>query len=287
MDADGLKRLKTWFSGYTGRYRDSDADGREAYELKICHSLRVVENCGALGRSIGLDGGDIALAEATGLLHDIGRFEQFLRYRTFLDGKSENHAEMGVAVIRDTGVLAPLAEESRHLIITAVSCHNRLAIPKDCTAREELFCRLIRDADKIDIMGVVAEYYESGRKSDFIELNLPDKPEYSSEIVDDLFNNRPVDMRKMKSLNDFKLLQIGWALDLNFPLSALMIRRKRYMETIRKSLPPSDRLDALLARMNSHLDDLGANKGSKVCEETGMSDLTLNSCIKKHENDRK
>ena len=194
MNRNNFKQLSRWFLEYVGRYAAADATGREAYELKIGHSLRVAKQCAALGRSLHFDDGDIFLARAIGLCHDIGRFEQFFRYHTFLDGRSENHAELGAAVLRGNGVLSLLPGDVRKLILKAVSCHNRLKVPEGVTSREALFCKLIRDADKIDIMGIVSFHYESNGKGDFIELNLPDEPGYSAEIMGDLFNGRLVDM---------------------------------------------------------------------------------------------
>jgi len=217
----------------------------------MTHSYRVGDNCSAIGISLNFNEGEIAIAETIGLLHDIGRFEQFRRYHTFSDGKSENHAELGVAVLRDAGVLSHLEVDVQELILKAISYHNRLKLPDGESRRVDLFCRLIRDADKIDILGIVSDYYQSDKKSDFIELNLPDDPIYSEEILDDLFKNGLVDMNKMKTLNDFKLLQLGWVYDLTFSLAARIIREKHYLEKIRMSLPES-----LLPHLTAHLNSL-------------------------------
>jgi HD superfamily phosphohydrolase YqeK len=256
MNATEMKCLRDWFHGCVHGYPDADPDGREAYALKIEHSLRVTEHCVALGKSLNFDGGDLFLAEAVGLCHDIGRFEQFRRWHTFMDGKSENHARLGVRVLKENNALSMVEEEERQLILTAVSCHNMLSVPADLSPREDTFCRLIRDADKIDIMRVVSDYYESGKKSPFIELNLPDEPGWTEAILDDLFHCRLVDMRKMRTLNDFKLLQLGWSCDLNFPYTARVICEEGYLKKIRKSLPASDVIDALLERLRLHLKTL-------------------------------
>ena len=42
---------------------------------------------------------DIDLAWLTGLLHDIGRFEQVRRYGTFNDAKSIDHGKLGVEIL--------------------------------------------------------------------------------------------------------------------------------------------------------------------------------------------
>ncbi len=262
VEKEELAKLSNWFSEYTHRYLAADPAGREAYELKIGHSLRVMENCLMIGQSLNLNALETGIAKAIGLLHDIGRFEQFRLYHTFRDGKAGNHAALGVAVLRENKTLSLLDEDEQRLILTAISCHNMLRLPRELARRDAFFCKLVRDADKIDILGVVCSYYESGIKSDFIELNLPDEPEFTGEILDDLFNNRLVDMRKMKTLNDFKLLQLGWSYDLNFPLTAQVISEKRYLEIIRKSLPASAQIDELLARLNRHLAQMAEAPGA-------------------------
>lgn len=259
MDTGGLQWLKGWFDTYVQGYYVADPAGREAYELKRDHSLEVAQNCLLIGASLNFDEQNSALAEIIGLFHDIGRFGQFRRYRTFSDGKSENHALLGATVLKENNTLAGLDEEEKRLVLAAVSCHNMLGLPPDVPPKQELFCRVIRDADKIDIMRVVCDYYKSGKKSDFIELNLPDTPGYTEKILDDLFAGRSVDMKKMKTLNDFKLLQLGWGYDLNFPLTARIISGRGYLEMIRATLPAEERIDLLLERLNRHLEGIAEN----------------------------
>ena len=54
---------------------------------------------------LGLNQEQVNLATAIGLLHDIGRFEQVRLYHTFNDGKSVNHAEIGVKILFEDGLI--------------------------------------------------------------------------------------------------------------------------------------------------------------------------------------
>ena len=63
------------------------------------------------------------------LLHDIGRFEQYRRYRTFADSRSENHASLGVKIIKQENLLQGCTAVAADTIIRTVGCHNRLDIP--------------------------------------------------------------------------------------------------------------------------------------------------------------
>jgi hypothetical protein len=60
-------------------------------------------------------------------------------------------------------------------------------------------------------------------------------------------------MNKMRTLNDFKLLQLGWIYDLNFPVTVKIIKERQYLEAIRKSLPASEEIDGLMVHLNRFL----------------------------------
>jgi len=49
MDQTESEKLTKWFLEYTGQYITADPANREAYELKRAHSLRVRDNCWAIG----------------------------------------------------------------------------------------------------------------------------------------------------------------------------------------------------------------------------------------------
>jgi putative nucleotidyltransferase with HDIG domain len=253
MDKTELQNLQSWFSQYSNRYSSLNSVHRAAYKLKIKHSAKVSRICADIGRSLNLNNADIAIAETIGLFHDIGRFEQFSRYKTFLDKKSENHAELGVKVLQECQILNHLDNGIQDIIQKAISYHNRLKIPDEESPRVILFSKLIRDADKLDIFDLVSTYYNGNGRSAVIELDLPDEPGYSAEMLSDLFKNKLADMKKMRTLNDFKLLQLGWVYDLNFPVTVKKIKERQYLEAIRKSLPVSDEIDELMVHLNEYL----------------------------------
>ena len=78
------QRVIDTFAAYVSNY-DS---GNTKVRLKIEHTYRVAGLCQAIGKSIGLTGSDLDIAWLTGMLHDVGRFEQLRRYNTFYDDKS-------------------------------------------------------------------------------------------------------------------------------------------------------------------------------------------------------
>ena len=251
----GLNHLKNWFSHYVRSFYCADPVTQQAIVLKEEHSLRVCSETLNVGRQLRMSQNSLRIAEAMALFHDIGRFDQFTRYRTFVDKKSENHAKLGVEVLRRENTLAALNEETRDLILKAISFHNRLSIPDGETQICMHFSKLLRDADKLDILNLVSNYYCAGpgEKSNAIELDLPDTPCVSDEILTSLGNGKMISMQQMESLNDFKLLQMAWIYDINFQPAFQIIREREYLKKIRDALPESDRIDHIYNHLLSYL----------------------------------
>jgi hypothetical protein len=252
-----LPRLKTWFQEYVRQFSSHDPIVQENMDLKADHTRGVCEAIRDIGRSLDLSEEDLCLAEASGLLHDIGRFEQYRRYRTFSDYRSENHAMLGVKVIQANRVLDGLELAAADIIVRVVGYHNRAGLPVGEEERCLFFLKLLRDADKVDIWRVVTEYYQNAgnNRNKTIELDLPDIDRVSAPVYEALVNGKLVQMADLKTLHDFKLLQIGWIYDVSFPRTFQIVREKKYLEKIRDALPQeSPRLTEVYERARAHLE---------------------------------
>ena len=252
-----MPELKRWLKRYVAQYASADPDIQEALDLKLAHTRRVSDAVKDIGKSEGLFGEALCMAETTALLHDIGRFEQFQKYKTFSDARSEDHAALGVDVIEKEGILQSIDNEKAQMILKAVWYHNKAALPVMENGTGLFFMKLLRDADKVDIWHVVTDYYRHARerRSEAIELNLPDAPQVSDAVCCSLMKGDIVQMKDLKTLNDFKLLQMGWIYDVNFKRTFEIVREKRYLEQIRKALPErSTRIDTVYQRALAYLD---------------------------------
>jgi hypothetical protein len=255
LTEDDMAALKGWFLNYMASFHSGVEHDQQSYVLKKRHSFRVVRAIRTIGESLGLNPNDLRVAEAMAIMHDVGRFEQYARYRTFVDAKSVNHADLGVQVLRESGILDSLEQPTRDLILKAIAYHNRLSIPAEEKGEGLFFSRLLRDADKIDIFHIATRYYldRDSKRNVAIELDLPDSDEISGEIIQCLEEGRLVRSGLLKSLNDFKLLQMGWVYDMNFLPALQLIREKGYIEAIRLALPASVDIDRAYARVTAYL----------------------------------
>lgn len=95
------ERVKNTFAEYTSGYNATDPK----IKLKIDHTYRVAELCELIARNLKLDEYETDVAWLTGMLHDVGRFEQIKRYNTFNDAQSVDHANFGANLLFKEGLI--------------------------------------------------------------------------------------------------------------------------------------------------------------------------------------
>jgi hypothetical protein len=257
MEQDRVERLRVWFDEYTSRFFCDDEYVNAHLLLKQEHTARTCAEIGLLAEELDLDANQKRVAEVVALLHDVGRFPQFAEYRTYNDVKSVDHCQLGVTVLRDEGVLEALSDEERQWVETAVACHGRKVIPSGVAGPALLFLKLIRDADKIDIFRVVLNNYRGYREHPdtfLLEIELPDEPGYSGEVLAAVLNQQLVDSRRLRTLNDMKLCQVGWVYDVNFTASLQRIRELGFLDEIFGFLPQTPDIARAREAIHDYID---------------------------------
>lgn len=249
MRESDFERLREWFSAYCRQFYSSVAEDDRNIALKEEHTSRVCANMEVITRSLGLDEEDRLLAACVALLHDVGRFEQYRRFRTFRDRDSVNHAAFGAQLLADAGALSFLPAGERRLIGRAVTLHNVFALPAGLDERLTLLVRLIRDADKLDIWRVFVEFFAlpEEERASAAGLGFPDLPTCSPAVLDALREGRMVDLSLVATLNDFKLLQLSWVYDLNFPATCLLACERGYLRQLAANLPQDEVVERAVA----------------------------------------
>lgn len=227
-----LERLKPLVQSYIDSFPQDDADVQTNFLLKREHTARVCEEMSFLAGKLRLDSHETALAEICALLHDIGRFEQYHKYRTFMDPVSEDHAEIGLKVIDKHNMLKGLSEYDRSLVRDAVSNHNRRRIDPALERRSRFFTQMIRDADKLDIWSIIISHYKSQVKNDAITLGLSQENFISEKVFSDLMSGKMAKKEDFCTINDFKINQIAWVYDLNFSCSLERARDRGYLQEL-------------------------------------------------------
>lgn len=257
LTSTDFPHFKNWFDSYVGTFASDDPAIQTNIDLKYQHTQRVCRAAVNIGKDLGLDERNLCLAEIAALFHDVGRFEQFKRYRTFSDKRSINHAAFGVEILRDKSVLSHLDKSEQNLIIGSILLHNRAILADDGDDRSLLHSRLLRDADKLDIWWVVTDYYRqkaAGVNNEGLELDLADTPGISPEVYKNIINGKTILFDSLKNLNDFKLLQVGWVYDINFLPTLRRLKERGYLKMLQSFLPDSEEVRDIFTAVFHHID---------------------------------
>lgn len=253
------KRALTAFKEYISHYDATDGK----IELKIVHTFRVNNLCEKIARNLGLSEEEVDLAWLIGLLHDIGRFEQIKDFGTFDDSVSVDHAKYGVKLLfpeavqavrelMDSGMEAYAAdtvlrkdfpkstagkirdfvEDSSldQVIYDAINYHNVFRMPLDLDERTLLFCKIIRDADKIDILRVNVDFP--------IETIYNANPEeirtdcISDEVMEQFYQKSCVKHSVKKTSLDRYVSHCSLVFELEFPISFHIVKEQGYLEKL-------------------------------------------------------
>lgn len=262
MTNEDLTRIRSWFAGYCRSFDSPDEEERKNMLLKEDHTHRVCANAIRVGADEGLSGGDLFLAEAAALLHDVGRFEQYRQYRTFRDSISVDHGAFGVEILLDSDILAGFDPRDRRIVISCVESHNCFKPRKRIPGEVLAFLNLVRDADKLDIWRIFAGYYRTpaDERSQAVGQGLPDKPRCSSRICEKVMRREPVRLSSARTLNDFKLVQLSWIFDMAYPSSFRLLLERDHINGIAATLPTDQSVAAAVDAVRKYAGERAAGE---------------------------
>jgi len=256
MNENQVGEFYIWFNKYFESFKYDNEKIISNLINKKLHTLRVCENIKLLSQSLNLSSSDSRIAEVIALFHDIGRFEQFAKYQTFKDDISIDHASLGLSILNDYKVLKDVSVEDTAFILQAIGYHNKYAIPTNLPEKNLLFCKLIRDADKLDIFNMLIDSYENHQlyKNEAFEEFI-DSNEYQISFVERIINREKVSFNEVKTKADIKILRLSWIYDINFNESLKIIESNKYIDRIIKFLPRDENIVRLHKHINAYVQD--------------------------------
>lgn len=255
MNFENIEYLRKWYKNYVKKFYGEDDYINENVALKEHHSRRVCNHCMAIADSLKLPEDKKYLAEAAGLYHDIGRFEQFERYKTFNDKNSENHGQLGAKILQREKCLDPLDHSDQLIILKCVQNHGLKDLPANEDEETLVYLKMVRDGDKLDILKVLTDYYSSTNNGNnpALDLDLPDVPVITPAVIQELMENKCVNLKHIKTIYDFRLLQTSWIYDLNFTYSMKYVKKEMYIDKLFNHLPQTDEIQQVYAHINQSL----------------------------------
>jgi hypothetical protein len=253
MKKENVIYFRNWFQDYTKLFEFGDENDQRNIRLKIEHTYKVRDAILEIGKSLNLNQQQLLLAETMALFHDVGRFFQYQKYKTFKDSISENHAEISLRELERHQVMDALTDEEKQLIETAILNHNTPQMSSTLDEQSRFYTALLRDADKSDILRVVTSYYDKKheRQNSTIELELEVKDDISEAVLHSFLNGEIIQIDNLRFVHDFKLLQLAWVHDINFDYTLRMILEKQYFDKIIETLPQGDKKQNVIDYFNS------------------------------------
>lgn len=219
MMADILSSAETAFRAYTDPYRRYG----DKIILKIEHSHRVRQLSENIAASLGPQCAEVELSAVCGLLHDIGRFEQWKEYGTYNDGRSVDHGDLGAEILGADGFLDFLCPADRAALLKVVRVHNKYDLPSDMTDRECRLAKVIRDADKIDVFRLY---------TDRSSAKLSKGSAFSLHIFQAMLAENPIRGSEIRTKADEIAVSLAFVFDLNYRRSFEIMDSSGYIDRL-------------------------------------------------------
>jgi putative nucleotidyltransferase with HDIG domain len=228
-----IKKATMAFSEYVKPY--DVTNGKIA--LKIKHTYKTVDVAKKIAEDLKLSEEDVLLAQLIGLLHDIGRFEQLRIYDTFRDSVSVDHANLGVKILFEDGLIRNFIEETKYddIIYKAIKNHNKFVIEDGLNEQELLQARIVRDADKTDIFRVAVDDIEENRN---VLYNYEEvaKQFVSPEIMQSFSQYKQANRDLYTREIDDYINIISFLFDYNFTTGLKIIKENNYIERVMRPI---------------------------------------------------
>lgn len=210
----------------------------EPLRLKLEHTFRVFENADNIAKGENLPPPLAHASRLAALYHDLGRFDQYLQFQTFKDALSFNHGLASLRLLLQNRLLAGEDRNLVRLVHTAVVCHNKREVPKALHGDARIITDVVRNADKLDILRVMASHLRKKPYNPTVILSLPDSPDlHSDKVIKYALAGKNASYDDLKSVNDLRVLLGAWYYDLNFKSAKKLYKKMGHGLEIAKALP--------------------------------------------------
>jgi len=239
-----IEILKETFKNYVQNYDMNEL----AIIRKYYHSYRVMDLCIFIANNNNFNKKDMEISILVGLLHDYARFEQWNKYKTYSDMKSIDHGDLAVEKLFDNNEIKNycLNEEYYDEIYDAIKYHNKMKILDDISAHNKLICKVIRDADKLDI------FYLLGTEKNLMKQ---DNSLISEKIKGDFYSHKLLNRKDVKSKNDNILLNLSMVYDLNFKCSFEYIKENNLIDKMFENIEDKNKFKEYFEYIKKYIEE--------------------------------
>ena len=226
-----VEQVKERFLQYARSFlTGTDQDFDHGIKVKIAHTLRVLAVMKEIVKNQDFEEEEVKLACIIALLHDVGRFPQWQKFQSYVDTDECNHCEEGERILRDEALIEVFVPETRQydeIILQAVKWHGKVSIPVNLPQKEKLFCEIIRDADRTDILYLASKEKEF----DFLFAHYADGDKKLNPRIARLIHNKnPVNFKFVRNKMDILALRVSLIWQYTFIDAMLYVKREGYVE---------------------------------------------------------
>ncbi|MBR6690528.1 MAG: HD domain-containing protein [Bacilli bacterium] len=241
MDIESLKEI---FKNYVKNYDMNEL----AIIRKYYHSYRVMDLCIYIANKNNFSEKDTQISTLVGLLHDYARFEQWTKYKTYSDLNSIDHGDLAVKKLFDNNEIKDycLNKEYYDEIYDAIKYHNKINFSDEISVHNKLICKVIRDADKLDI------FYLLGAEKDLMKQ---DNKNISEKIKEDFYNHKQISRKEIQTENDNILLDLSMVYDLNFKCSFEYLKENNLINKMFENIVDKDRFKEYFDYINKYIEE--------------------------------
>ncbi|MDO4375884.1 MAG: HD domain-containing protein [bacterium] len=214
-----------------------------AIRRKYYHSKRVSTISKKIAQHLSWPLKDVALATQIGLLHDIGRFEEWTMYKCF--SKYMDHGSYGAYLLNkeEYEKMFNIKAYDKQEVLDAIYYHNKLKLPS--SLKNNKFCKLIRDADKLDII------YQLSQREITMENNTN---VISKEVFKEFNKGTTITNKYVKTYADKVLSVLALVYDINYNYTLELLYDFNYINNIYENLENKEFYKDYFDKINKYIE---------------------------------
>ena len=246
-----IEAAKAAFRDYAAEFMTGEIDCDRSLKLKLEHTFRVLSLAQRLAVAENFAPKSARRLAYAALYHDLSRFIQFRRCRSFRDTPDFDHGKESARLTSELPqALFPFTGEERKAVLAAISSHNARTVPADA----DFILLALRDADKLDIFELTLSELEHPANPD-ICFGLPPAGRLSPAVGAALAAHESPSHRAMATKEDFIAAKIGWVYDLNFSFSRRYVREQDFLVRLERQLPDLPELPELFRAAKARVEE--------------------------------
>ncbi len=189
---------------------------------KIIHSFDVANTSFKIACKLKLSEEERHFAYLVGILHDVGRFEQWKLYQTYNDHHSTDHGNLSFDIVSKWGYKKLFIDKEQfNVLLESIKFHNK---PYQGNDKEVLkFVEIVKNADSFSNVITTANGAQQ---------NLLTKDGVTEQIYENFINLKPIYQFSPNTKLDRSLILTSCAYNVTFDFLREEIKNNNYLDAI-------------------------------------------------------